>query len=152
MGVWIGTHDYDTQDIPVSVGASYYIMNDPEVIWQDYQSILDPGSREITPVGEDSIKYAFDYLGEKDYSLTLSCEAFKSESALTAYLDDAGFQPELELNQNEFIYMSQSDRNKFCYFDSSCLLYTSESTLTPQGEATRAQVAVMLERFCEQYQ
>ncbi len=29
---------------------------------------------------------------------------------------------------------------------------TSESTLTPQGEATRAQVAVMLERFCEQYQ
>lgn len=118
MGVWIGTHDYDTQDIPVSVGASYYIMNDPEVIWQDYQSILDPGSREITPVGEDSVKYAFDYLGEKDYSLTLSCESFESESALTAYLEDAGFQLELELNQNEFIYMSQSDRNKFCYFDS----------------------------------
>ena len=117
-GVWIGTHDYDTQDIPVTVGASYYIMNDPEVIWQDYQSILDPGSREVTPVREDSVKYAFDYLGEKDYSLTLSCESFESESALTAYLDDAGFQPELKLNQNEIIYMSQSDRNKFCYFDS----------------------------------
>lgn len=28
---------------------------------------------------------------------------------------------------------------------------TSESTLTPQGEATRAQVAAMLMRFCEQY-
>ena len=28
---------------------------------------------------------------------------------------------------------------------------TSESTLTPQGEAERAQVAVMLMRFCEQY-
>ena len=26
---------------------------------------------------------------------------------------------------------------------------TSESTLTPQGEATRAQVAAMLMRFCE---
>ena len=63
-------------------------------------------------------KYAFDYLGEKDYSLTLSCESFESESALTEYLDDTGFQLELELNQNEFIYMSQSDRNNFCYFDS----------------------------------
>ena len=28
---------------------------------------------------------------------------------------------------------------------------TSESTLTPQGEATRAQVAAMLQRFCQQY-
>ena len=28
---------------------------------------------------------------------------------------------------------------------------TSESTLTPQGEATRAQVAAMLMRFCEEY-
>ena len=28
---------------------------------------------------------------------------------------------------------------------------TSESTLTPQGEAERAQVAAMLMRFCEQY-
>ena len=26
---------------------------------------------------------------------------------------------------------------------------TSESTITPQGEATRAQVAAMLQRFCE---
>ncbi|WP_295617987.1 S-layer homology domain-containing protein [uncultured Intestinimonas sp.] len=118
MGVWVGTHDYDTQDIPVSVGASYYIMNDPEMIWQDHQSILDPGSREITPVGEDSVKYAFDYLGEKDYSLILSCGSFESGSALTAYLDDAGFQPELELDQNEIIYMSRSDSDKFCYFDS----------------------------------
>ena len=28
---------------------------------------------------------------------------------------------------------------------------TSESTLSPQGQATRAQAAAMFTRFCEQY-